>query len=291
MQRQTQFQRANQAQDVSVTGSPGNWWENYLVRYLVGTIVGAMCTWALTRTHPQNLLPDFLDPKVIGQSNYLIVLAVCGFAYCYVASQLVLVVHIWRFMIEFRWKNQSEISWLSLLSRNPILLLSAYVMTMLVIGVGAYFLFPNRTPKAIVGGWQIAGACIALQYWMCISVFVKHRELYAFYLALADARATANKKGATVELIDSYRHMREHGNAFFILLSEVILLGYAYGCQYAIYGTTSTPADSRPVEQQLLYIAVAAIVWILPGASAWFVATSMEHKFAGWDYANSKKSV
>lgn len=282
MRRVKQIQRSHQAQEITVSPQSGQWWENYLVRYLVGTVVGAFCIWILTQTLRKDIqLPVFFDLEAINESFYLLVMAIGGFAYCYIASQLVLVVHLWRFAIEFRWMPKSGSSTVLTFFRNPILVIIGYPIATLMVGLLFYWLFPNRS-KILAGGWLIAIVCIGLQYAMCIHIFLNHQKLYLFYDKLAEARSYARNKIRYVELIDSYRHMREHGNAFFILFAECIFFGYVYGCQYLIYRTKGE--EFPTTEYQLGWSALAAIVWILPGVAAWFIATSIEHKFSGWDY-------
>lgn len=282
--RRSGIRDVSRTKEISISeGSGGRWWENYLIRYLVGTVMGAGCIWILMKTLRQDVaVPDFLNPGIVGQSNYLLILAVCGFAYCYVASQLVLVVHVWRFSIEFKWKRASGegsdiIRWLR---RNPLSAVVAYVIL-----AGGLSWLSNRVLSGAVEslalGWQLAIGFIGVQYLMCIDTFGHHRRLYDFYESLASARVLAKKEGA--ELIDSYRHMREHGNAFFILLAEIIFLGYLFGCQHAIYGYKGNAIPS--IYSQVFSGALFATLWIVPGAAVWFVATSIEHRFCNWDYA------
>ncbi|MBA3594187.1 MAG: hypothetical protein H0W47_10380, partial [Polaromonas sp.] len=267
----------------------GQWWENYLVRYLVGTVVGAACIWILLQTLRKDVRrPDIFDLTVMEPSYYLLVLIVGGFAYCYIASQLVLVVHMWRFAIEFVWKRKTGKSFVTTMARNPIPAFLLYVFAVVALGwLIDTLLPPNRSLFVIY--FLVAVACIGLQYAMCIHVFLQHHRLYSFYDGLAGARASAQGKPKRIELVDSYRHLREHGNAFFILLSEGIFLGYVYGCQYLIYGAQGTVIPTA--EHQLLAGTAAVVAWILPGVAAWFVATSLEHKFAEWNYADDNVNV
>lgn len=267
--------------DVVISRGEGSrWWENYLVRYLVGTVIGAGCVWILTQTlRPDMAVPDVLNPKVVGQSNYLLILAICGFAYCYVASQLVLVVHVWRFSIEFRWKRKDGDYKKWKHGKQSIAFVASLVITGSLGWLSNMLLAGATNP--MVFGWLLAVGFIGVQYFMCFYAFLHHRHLYDFYEALARARAHVRKDGA--ELIDSYRHMREHGNALFILLAEIMFLGYLVGCQYAICGAVGHEIPS--LDRQVSLAALFAILWIVPGAAVWFLATSVEHRFCNWDYA------
>jgi len=86
-----------------------------------------------------------------------------------------------------------------------------------------------------------------------------------FYRRLAEVRSeAASEKDASPtpggEYITSYRHLREHGNAFMIVLLEVILA-------YALY---TSPSETLTV--------VILGLWIAPAAMVWFLATGLESR-------------
>src|SRR5258708_5610685 len=77
--------------------SSGKWWDQYYVRYFVGTVVGVAIIFTL-RDHAylacdfRKIVPDF-DSITAGQ---LTVVATAGLAYCYMASAPVLALHAIR---------------------------------------------------------------------------------------------------------------------------------------------------------------------------------------------------
>lgn len=84
--------------------------------------------------------------------------------------------------------------------------------------------------------------------------------IYTFYEKLARRRATDNSRDETSEYVESYRHLREHGNAFAIILVEGSL--------------TLTLLSTRDV-----YSFIGALVaWILPCACIWPLGTWLESK-------------
>lgn len=88
----------------------GRWWEYYLLRYLVGTVVGAVLV-AFLNWHSTSPFFGRLEPLVdLSDSAFLGVglLAALGFAFCYIASLPILVLHatrahIQRGMLRSRW--------------------------------------------------------------------------------------------------------------------------------------------------------------------------------------------
>lgn len=74
-----------------------HWWEFYGVRYAQGTVVGAMIVFFLFSQNEalKKLLFLPADPKDFGMPH-LILLAVYGLAYCYIASAPILIMHAGR---------------------------------------------------------------------------------------------------------------------------------------------------------------------------------------------------
>ena len=81
-------------------------------------------------------------------------------------------------------------------------------------------------------------------------------EIHKFYQNLVQQRRVTKDRG--IDYVDSYRHLREHGNAVSIVLLEVAL-GFILASM-----TTNT---------ELL---VALIVWLLPAAYTWTLGTLLE---------------
>lgn len=73
------------------------WWEFYGIRYAQGTVVGAMFVYFLFSQNEKlkNILFIPSDPKDFGMPH-LILLAIYGLAYCYIASAPILVMHAGR---------------------------------------------------------------------------------------------------------------------------------------------------------------------------------------------------
>ena len=105
---------------------------------------------------------------------------------------------------------------------------------------------------------------------ICLTLW-KHRELCAFYDTLASKR----QRPATRELTISYRHLREHGNAFFIVLLEV-LLGIGLYIAGVLFQQPESQTDASAGSRfQLMIIAI----WILPAVLVWIAANLVERRF------------
>ncbi|MBE3650927.1 hypothetical protein [Paenibacillus polymyxa] len=90
-------------------------------------------------------------------------------------------------------------------------------------------------------------------------VFKTDRGIYKYYNQLAEHRAKREKNDAIKEYVESYKHLREHGNAFFIVLMEIILGVLLFWFP------------------KIIIISVIGI-WVVAGALVWFIGTYLERK-------------
>lgn len=234
------------------------WWEFYFVRYFVGTAIGAIVVLFLATSNSpvlanqgevaailKSLKPEKFD------SGYIAVLATVGLAFCYIASSPVLVFHATRGLFKSRvsrlWMSmfavavlipsgaQGYVLWLALkINGNPLDSPDFYAGTVFLFLVSLLF----------VGQLFLLG----------FSLFGNDTTAFEYYDRLVKRRAEAKATGQ--EYIESYRHLREHGNAFFIVLLE-LLLGAAL-----FYS---------PVPW-----AVLIMFWVFPAAGIWLFGTLLE---------------
>lgn len=109
----------------------------------------------------------------------------------------------------------------------------------------------------------IAFVCLVLAFQSALfleAIGNRGKLLTSYYLSLSEARAARARQ--VQEYVESYRHLREHGNAFAIIISE---LGFALAA-------ISVPSVSL--------LAVLLVLWVLPAAGVWFVGTVLEAKLA-----------
>lgn len=239
------------------------WWEFYFVRYFVGTALGAIVVLFLaTADSPvftsQGELATILKtlkPEKF-ESGYIAVLATVGLAFCYIASAPILVLHAVRgSLLRVRsctnWKliaflsvvviamsgAQGYVLWLALrIKGNPWVSQDFYAGTAFLLFVSVIF--------------------VGQLFLLWLAIFGREQHAFEYYDQLVQRRASASNAGN--EYVESYRHLREHGNAFFIALLE-LLLGAAL-----FYS---------PVPW-----AVILILWIFPAAGVWLFGTLLESR-------------
>jgi hypothetical protein len=233
--------------------SHNRWWEYYFVRYFPGTVVGALLIlfltgWSGSRLH--GLGPygagNFADIK----GTTITALAALGFLYCYIASTPILFWHTTR----------------AYLGLNPLKFRWRFWIVTGVIITGLSFLTRACVSLDLLGylGIFTLLAITGIQIGM---ITTAHRDrlvkLSVFYSDLATARA--RNKAAVTGYTESYRHLREHGNAVSIVFVEFVLAFILLA------------APRRAVA--LLVVPI----WILPSAYAWFVATFLESRLKNYN--------
>jgi hypothetical protein len=224
-----------------------DWWRNYAVRYLLGNIVGAVLV--NTYINKYDLWPSISSTSSndFPLSQKLIILGILGFGYCYIASVPILVFHAIRnvlcgFKIEVR-SNKKQSIFIGLLF---------FVVLCLIVFISMWESLSSF--KNILFYF-----ILAIEYCALFIMFYKKYDYYDFICQLDKKRKKEKKKKG--EFIDSYRHLREHGNAFFIILFEISLF------QVVII---SSP------EMLLLLV----LLWVIPGAAVWLLASWIESYFA-----------
>lgn len=165
--------------DKSTTSS--RWWEYYVVRYFIGTIVGGG---AILMFNEQTISPlkEKLFPAISSfQSagiHHLLVLIALGLAYCYIASAPILTIHAFRAQIKFE-------------SRRWVTLASAYFFgSFLILFFSLWFLLSP------LGGWRllaIAFVCLVLAFQLTLFLEAmqnRFKLLTSYYWSLSGARAS-----------------------------------------------------------------------------------------------------
>ena len=244
---------------MSEKNSNSRWWDFYLVRYMIGTIVGSIILYLLLYKFQESNLLGLGISKILKEllelksSVGLIIQITGGLAICYISSSPILILHATRLWFLPKNKKDNDVN---KNNGNTIPLstgISFFILGILLASVIYYFYHISLITGTICLVILIPFA-LFLFFWLSeynkdIQGKMKHR-----YFSLVKAR----EKNQIKEYSESYKHLREHGNAFFIVLFE-ILLGLAL---FQI---------KKPCE----VIAVLA-VWIIPPTFIWFFGNYLE---------------
>jgi len=243
--------------------SSGRWWEFYVVRYGMGSVVGAVIFFFLCNTNPvlRTMLFGAEAGKIDG--TLLGLLAGYGLAYCYIASAPILVLHVCRFLLQMG-GGTAQVRRISILMLPPLLASVIFYFTRSIEGIILNFYALIFLLSALILWPQYLAIGIAL---------FKTKELLKFYQKLANKRELA--KGG---IVDSYKHMREHGNSFSIVLLEIILAMILY---VAGNFEASSSGEMTSNEAYIIPYVLIIIVWIVPAAFVWLIGTLFEREFSG----------
>lgn len=258
------------------TQGSSRWWEFYAVRYAMGSVIGGVIFFFLCKTHPalKSMLFGAEGGKLDG--TLVLLFAAFGLTYCYLASAPMLVFHAGRFLLDRPDKRGASLKRLMITILPPALITIAFyhtghwLMSSELWGIGRLF-FTFVCALAALVMWP--------QYLAVVLTLRKSKQLLRFYQRLATKRTDS-----TNGIVESYRHLREHGNSFAIVLLEIVLaiLLFSVGnfvptlIEKKILSTT-TWQDS---DYAIAYVAVI-FVWTLPAAFVWLIGTYFEREFSG----------
>jgi len=235
-------------------------WEFYAVRYSIGAVLGALILFLLVKKNQS--LSDFVFIKA-GEPIDLIEVGIflaLGLLYAYLSSAPMLVLHAGRFLIP-KGSNSASKS-------------LTFILLNLITPIAFYYFstIPSAPTLAICPFVFLASLVLSGQGAIIFNCHSKRSELFAFYKNLSINRSYA--KGG---FVDSYRHMREHGNAFAIVLFEIVLAMLMFAT--TVYMTIQNNGYSPDTFELATYLGIVIMVWITPAALIWLVACYIEQDF------------
>lgn len=241
--------------------SSNRWWESYFIRYFVGCAFGALILLILL-FHEGSGIKELLVNKFSMEylslvflvkeealTPFLLAVFVAGIAFCYISTAPILVLHALRMYISYNKKFLMDLTITTFIIAilSFLVIVSMICLTAVFYDSSIWFLVPYIS-------------LLVLVFSLCCIPWVKNHtsKLYCFSKSLAEYRAKDKKQ--IDEYVESYRHLREHGNAFFVIPLEIIL-----GC--ALFKVSS-----------ISHAAIIIFVWVIPAVTVWFMATYLESK-------------
>lgn len=264
-----------------MTKNRNRWWEFYLTRYLAGNIFAVLVLFYLLSFHGTGIqhavCPDNSDKRqCTTQTEVMISCAidptaksVCArsqpkkvcinavefnlcepgkfsgkvFDFIFVTQKdLDFKNNIAATESDFIVKNTSQINITEINFSNLIVLLVLGFLYMYISSIPLYFLHITR------GLW--------MPYLFSLK---KIFNIFEFYRKSANKRDKIIKydEKYTLEYVTSYQHVREHGNAFGIILSEILLAFLLIQFNFSLW---------------------LMVPWLLLGFSGWFIGLYLEYK-------------
>jgi hypothetical protein len=226
------------------------WIDKYLLRYAPGTLFGAffMAYLYFRRVDFGFPINTAIDKIALGS-----VFLVGGFLFAYLASAPILVFHSTRSLhlrrgITKRTLVKQAISMVTVIAFVVYLLMSFNVGFQLAFAAGCAF-----------GAWFIT---LALAIYACRV----RDDIFKFYRKLCNKRLSEK-----TDIAESYRTMREHGNAFFVIFWEIFL------ASIILVGLKLKVVIGY---DNLLFVTLSgALLWVLPATMSWYIAGRIEVDF------------
>ena len=279
------------------------WWENYLVRYLMPSIAGvAIVSW-LSKLAPRDFREALFLGSQVAQFDpaTLTLLILYGNLFCYVASYPILGFHVTR-VLDFNGSTWEPSK------------LDGYIWTIIIgvfaMGIAEVrFLLPGHAPIFLMLTFGIV-VCFSVIQLLRIKESFQYRkikglkeessQLYGFIYSLSYRRGVVEQtkmdtartqqegekeqvdrteKTSEIyrrkrEIMDTYRHMREHGNSAFIFVLQITLAALCYCIVTSNFGTGT---------QMLSCIGVLLVIWALPSVFIHCVGQAVERRFSHYD--------
>ena len=279
----------------------GRWWENYLVRYFMPSIAGiAIVAW-LVAIGPTCLRETlfFGKPPASLDAPTLTLLVLYGNLFCYVASYPVLCFHATR-VVDFQqysWQPRLTDGYVATLVLGSLILMATVICSgwsrvvalfalVLIFSLVQLIRIRASLARPVIQGYSSRPTPLLYAFLVSLAkrrgvVGEKKTETTNSSDATSEEDAGANekitKKQETrwkMELVESYRHMREHGNSAFIFLLELILAA-------ACYGVLTLPQAKAP--EALSIVAALLALWSVPAVFVHMLGQQLERRYALFD--------
>jgi len=254
------------------------WWEHYAIRYLVPTMTGMLFLRWL-----QLAVPEFFSPllpaagilaepftfKNLGMAE-LLVWAGGGFAFAYLASLPILVFHATR---SLEAADSSALRRASTPAAATVFLIGASSALLV-----AKHLVQRNEPWLAVAALSIVLIFSLIQLLRIVRATQRGFPAAKFASDLAKARTSGGSwtRKRTTDYVTSYRHLREHGNAAFIVLLQAALCALLYACLTATQdsGTWGNWTPSQWAAYAMSF--VLTVLWIGPSVAVHMLSQKME---------------
>jgi hypothetical protein len=279
------------------------WWEYYAVRYLMPSVAGTAIVEWICLNGDNKLLALLCLPSSGAQlaTASVVLLFLYGNLFCYIASYPVLVFHATRVM-DFEGDRWARRALLDGYIATSVLVLSAILVAQLHGDCRYWAAFLLAFLFALVQLWRVwfvASARVVVKG--CRGVDGKPGDVtvvYGYSYTLSTRRGRPAKTTKTQDpplpagadddervttnlgevlwhkdFMDTYRHLREHGNSAFIFLLEVGLAALVY----------SITKSERSAGQQLSAIGVLFAIWAAPAVLVHLIGQHLERRFSHFD--------
>jgi hypothetical protein len=302
-------------QQMNPASGANRWWENYLVRYLMPSIAGVVIVNALsTQAGPDFRMLLFLPPpdRPLDAAS-LTLLFLYGNLFCYIASLPILVFHGTR-VLDFsdgKWPASRLLDGYIMTSALAVLTFAltffapeqwrfwgAFILAVSFVVIQFCRLYAGLSRRvAVFGLSHPVSPMFGFAYTLARRRGVpEETEMTKIGTPSPAAAASVNApsdiddddeeeeiKEVTTsrrikwrpEFIDTYRHLREHGNSAFIFVLELVLAALAY-----CVGIEPARSDAETLSS----IGQLFALWAFPSFFVHLASQHLERRFSRYDF-------
>lgn len=266
------YQKASEGEG---NGNNGRFWEYYAVRYFGGTFIAAICLVGLYELGNNGVgqiwtfFENLSSSTKIGDSSAAILTLFFGlaFTYSYIASAPIYVLHLFRVTLiddESKRIDIDNIRYIYFKKRVAAAFITALFVIIIIICAYTfkfYYFFEYLNEKYLaVSGFVVI---LILQLSALFKYFRQKTQfpvrLFKFYKNLSSFRSQSNPNFHVIkEYKESYRVLREHGNAFMLIIANVL-----FTCILSIAPSAQAAAG-------------IVVLWVAPATVGWFAASMLE---------------
>ena len=240
--------------------SPSRWWEYYLTRYLLPSIAGSFIVLWLAKPYYEY----FNQSILLKESSFYIALLLLGFSYCYISSFPVLVFHATRGLF-FYYKKSKKIKKTEHKNKDKkSIFLTVFLIVILSIILETAILNIQNEYELSFTETTIYHLTLAFSVIQLLIIFLSTNAQFTYLKNIAKERS----KEKNIEIVESYRHLREHGNAALIFIAELIL---AIPCKVLL---------KYDIIENIDLLLLLFAIWSFPGACVYFFGQYLEYQFA-----------
>ncbi len=187
---------------------------------------------------------------------HLFLLGIYGIAYCYIASAPILIMHAGRGLLYKSPTNPNPYS-------NACCRIAAYILLPAIFSA-IYYKYWSKDIGDVIG-FSLYTFIITFELVTIIQIFkTSWSETIGYYHAIISKRVVPKNS----EYIESYKHIREHGNSFFIVFLEILLA-------LPIYQFVSKSGVSHT--DSVLNLTLIILFWVTPATLIWFFGNKLEN--------------
>ena len=224
-----------------------HWQDFYLVRYLLLTLVGSFIVLWLSADKDSSIPDLFLildrsSEKSISFAETSLALLGIGFVFCYISSFPVLVFHA---------------------IRNSFDKLLSTIIFYCVSLTGICFLAYSQIPDTKT----VFAVVFLFSFFQFLLIIYTFDWQFPYLRELSDKRHREPS-----DIVDSYKHLREHGNAALIIICEFFLAAL---CRPIFFNANHVSLGLENFRQLGLLIGI----WSLPAACIYFFGHHLEYQF------------